>query len=95
MTDYETGVLILLSAIFTVLFFIATSMPNDKKTTKLLEQIRGNTMDKTKPVKLVDVTTNKTKVTKFAYCPVCGKFISSGFKRCDNCGAEIDWSDIE
>ena len=95
MNDYEIGVIILLSAIFTMVFFIALSMPNNKKTNELLKQIRGNTMDKTKPVKPVNVTAEKTKVTKFAYCPVCGKFISSGFKRCDSCGAEIDWSDTE
>ena len=93
---FELYLIILLSAIFAVLLIATTSVISDNKEVKeLLKQIRGNTMDKTKPVKPANVTAERTRVTKFAYCPVCGKFISSGFKRCDSCGAEIDWSDTE
>lgn len=95
MTDFESTIIIFLSIISVLLFALVSSMPfkTDKDTKKLLKQICENTKDKSKPVKPVNITTERARVTKFAVCPICSKLISSSFKRCDNCGAEIDWSD--
>ena len=97
MTAFEHTIIILLSIIALMLFIIASHIPFkiDKETKELLKQICINTKDKTKPVKPIDVTVENARVTKFAHCPICGKLTSSSFKRCDNCGTEIDWSDTE
>lgn len=92
----EFFIIILLSAIFTLLFVITIYVTTENKETKeLLKQIRNNTNDKTKPVKPVNVTVSKSNIIKYANCPICEKLTSSHFKHCDNCGAEIDWSDTE
>lgn len=97
MTDFESTIIIFLSIISVLLFALVSSMPfkTDKDTKELLKQICKNTRDKSKPVKPANITTERTRVAKFANCPICGKLISSRFKHCDNCGAEIDWSDTE
>lgn len=97
MTDFESTIIILLSIMSVLLFIILSSMPfkTDKDTIKLLKQICENTRDKTIPVKPVNVTTETSRVRKYAHCPVCGNLTSNYFRHCDKCGTEIDWSDSE
>lgn len=97
MTPAEiTIIIILLSAILTVFFIIAVIISDfNKETNKLLKQIRDNTVDKSKPVKPVNVSAESTRVTRFADCPLCGRRVSSSSKHCDKCGIEIDWSDVK
>lgn len=97
MTDFENTIIILLSIIALLLFIIVSHIPfkTDKETKELLKQIRNNTTDKSKPVKPINVTVEKSSIRKYANCPICGKLTSNSFKHCDNCGATIDWSDTE
>ena len=97
MTDNEVTIIILHLIIILMLLIMAFSMPfkTDKETKELLKQICNNTRDKTIPVKPVNVTVGKARVTKFATCPCCSQLITNRTKHCENCGAEIDWSDTE
>lgn len=84
---------ILLSAIIVVLIIIARNMLDfNKEINKLLKQISDNTLDRSKPVKPVNVRSENTRITRFADCPLCGRRISSSSKHCDKCGVELDWS---
>ncbi len=97
MTDSELIIIILLFTIFVLLLAILSSISTktDKEIVKLLKQICNNTRDKTVPVKPVNVSVTKSKITKWATCPICGELIHNEKKHCEKCGAELDWSDIE